>query len=424
MTFSKTQQRYLQRHALSGPWTLEGVQGDKYRGAVVIPALAEGEVLWATLNTLLSQSGGWPDDWLVVVVINAREDSDAQQVDSNLKDLEQLRRGRFAPAPVSWVDASGGGCRLSIKRGGVGMARKLGCDLVLPYLADKGLLVHLDADCRVEDTYLTVIEDYFTRHEGGGVLPYCHPLPTTQPFRAAMICYELYLRCHRQGLQWAGSPYAYHAIGSTMVSTAEAYVKAGGMNCRQAGEDFYFLQQVAKISDVDYLEGTVVWPSSRISQRTPFGTGQVIAASEEDTLQQLYHPATYAVLRDWLRTATEHPQETSQQLLERAAAIDTVLHNFLLKEGFAERWRQLCRTHGTIERRLRAFHEWFDGLKSLRCIHALGETYPVAPAVEQVPRLFELWGWDACCDLEEALIQLRRQDLSWLAEGDAAFLLD
>lgn len=424
MTFSKTQQRYLKRHALSGPWTLEGVQGDKYRGAVVIPALAEGEVLWATLNTLLSQSGGWPDGWLVVAVINAREDSDAQQVDSNLKDLEQLRRGRFAPAPVSWVDASGGGCRLSIKRGGVGMARKLGCDLVLPYLADKGLLVHLDADCRVEDTYLTVIEDYFTRHEGGGVLPYCHPLPTTQPFRAAMICYELYLRCHRQGLQWAGSPYAYHAIGSTMVSTAEAYVKAGGMNCREAGEDFYFLQQVAKISDVDYLEGTVVWPSSRISQRTPFGTGQVIAASEEDTLQQLYHPATYVVLRDWLRTATEHPQETSQQLLERAAAIDTVLHNFLLKEGFAERWGQLCRTHGTIERRLRAFHEWFDGLKSLRCIHALGETYPVAPAVEQVPRLFELWGWDACCDLEEALIQLRRQDLSWLAEGDAAFLLD
>lgn len=424
MTCHKAQQRYLQRHAFSGPWTLEGVQGDQYRGAVVIPALAEGDALWATLAALLSQRGGWPDGWLIVVVINAREDCNAQRLDDNLRDLQQLRSGRFAHAPVGWVDATSDEHRLPLKRGGVGLARKIGCDLVLPHLADNGLLVHLDADCRVEETYLHTIEDYFICHDGGAVLPYCHPLPDIEPLRTAMICYELYLRCHRQGLHWAGSPYAYHAIGSTMVTTVAAYVKAGGMNCRQAGEDFYFLQQVAKTSGMGCLDGTVVWPSSRISQRTPFGTGQVIAASAGDSLQQLYHPMTYAVLRDWLRMVSEHPQDAAEQLLGRAAAIDSGLHDFLLREGFSERWAQLCRTHEKKERRLRAFHEWFDGLKSLRCIHALGESYPAAAAVEQVPRLFELWGWEVCSDLEEALVQLRRRDLPWLDAGDVAFLLD
>jgi hypothetical protein len=133
---------------------------------------------------------------------------------------------------------------------------------------------------------------------------------------------------------------------------------------------------------------------------------------------------TYAVLRDWLRMVSEHLQEPAEPLLERAAAIDSGLHEFLLREGFAERWGQLCRTHEKKERRVRAFHEWFDGLKSLRCIHALGERYPAAAAVEQVPRLFELWGWPVCSDLEEALVQLRRWDLPWLDEGDVAFLLD
>jgi len=402
---------------------IEGPITENYCGAVVIPALAEGETLWTTIRHLLAQKGGWPDDWLIVVVVNGREDSDPQQLAVNLRDLEQLRSGRFDPHPVAWVDATSTGRCLPRKRGGVGMARKLGCDLVLPHLGDAGLLVHLDADCRVEDTYLTCLQHYFADHSGGAVLPYCHPLPESAPQRQAMIAYELYLRCHRQGLAWAGSPYAYHAIGSTMVTTAEAYVKAGGINCRQAGEDFYFLQQVAKTSGVGVIEGTVVWPSSRTSRRTPFGTGQVIAAGAEHGLQKLYHPQTYAIVHGWLQSVMSHPRETAQQLVQRAMMIDAGLQSFLLEEGFAERWQQLCGTHDHTERRLRAFHEWFDGLKTLRCIHALGQAYPVAEAIEQVPRLFELWGWPVCSTIDEALIQLRRRDLSWLAQGHPAFLL-
>jgi hypothetical protein len=52
-----------------------------------------------------------------------------------------------------------------------------------------------------------------------------------------------------------------------MACRASAYVAAGGMNRRLAGEDFYFLQQVHKTSGVAALYGTTVHPSPRSSQR-------------------------------------------------------------------------------------------------------------------------------------------------------------
>jgi hypothetical protein len=38
--------------------------------------------------------------------------------------------------------------------------------------------------------------------------------------------------------------YAYHTVGSAMAVKAYQYVKVGGMNRRQAGEDFYFIQKL------------------------------------------------------------------------------------------------------------------------------------------------------------------------------------
>ena len=58
--------------------------------------------------------------------------------------------------------------------------------------------------------------------------------------------YELFLRHYVLGLKLAGSPYAFHTVGSAMACTADAYVRRGGMNTRAAGEDFYFLQHLSR----------------------------------------------------------------------------------------------------------------------------------------------------------------------------------
>ena len=51
-------------------------------------------------------------------------------------------------------------------------------------------------------------------------------------------------------MKFAGYPWAMYTVGSAFAVTAEAYVKRGGMNRRQAGEDFYFLQNLAHIGTV------------------------------------------------------------------------------------------------------------------------------------------------------------------------------
>ena len=137
-------------------------------------------------------------------------------------------------------------------------------------------LICLDGDTRVDARYLSVLHGFFEAPASrwACVLPYAHPIEGTQQEQAAILCYELYLRYHSLHLSWAGSPYSYHTIGSTMGCTAAAYAAVSGMNRRQAGEDFYYLQQLAKTGAVDRVEGTLVQPSSRASHRAPFGTGR------------------------------------------------------------------------------------------------------------------------------------------------------
>jgi len=48
------------------------------------------------------------------------------------------------------------------------------------------------------------------------------------------------------------------------------------MNKRQAGEDFYFLQKIIPLGHFTDLTETKVIPSSRPSDRVPFGTGKAV----------------------------------------------------------------------------------------------------------------------------------------------------
>src|SRR5213594_3575687 len=88
----------------------------------------------------------------------------------------------------------------------------------------------------------------------------------------AIAAYELHLRYYVRALRYAGFPYAHHTIGSCMAVRADVYKKQGGMNKRQAGEDFYFLQKIIPLGHFTDLTETKVIPSSRPSDRVPFGT--------------------------------------------------------------------------------------------------------------------------------------------------------
>ncbi len=93
--------------------------------------------------------------------------------------------------------------------------------------------------------------------------------------------YELHLRYYFRGLAFSGFPYVFHTVGSAMGVKAFQYVKAGGMNRRQAGEDFYFIQKLVPSGGYFNLNSTTVYPSPRPSFRVPFGTGASIARQTE-----------------------------------------------------------------------------------------------------------------------------------------------
>jgi hypothetical protein len=55
-----------------------------------------------------------------------------------------------------------------------------------------------------------------------------------------------------------------------------SYLAQGGMNTKQAGEDFYFLQKFIEAGSFHEIKTTSVYPSTRVSLRVPFGTGKAM----------------------------------------------------------------------------------------------------------------------------------------------------
>lgn len=109
-------------------------------------------------------------------------------------------------------------------------------------------IASLDADTLVAPGYLTgIIRKFRNSRVAGITLAYAHRYEgeeCTEILRQAIIRYELYLRYYQQALEYCGHPYAYTCIGSAFAVRAADYVLQGGMNKRQAGEDFYFIQKL------------------------------------------------------------------------------------------------------------------------------------------------------------------------------------
>lgn len=369
MTLNKQLKKYLNTRAITSPWYLEGVIAESsYKAAIVIPALAESETLPQTLTALSANPVDCLRQTLIVVVVNNRQSASTAEKEDNRHLLSWLKEASFSDLNLAWVDVSSEGNELPLKEG-VGLVRKIGFDLSLTQLdwSKAPLLVSLDADTLVDSDYLSAIFVHFRQSKhGAAVLPFYHQPAETEPQEKAIRTYELYLRSYLLGLQLVGSPYAYHTIGSALACTAYAYVAAGGMNRRHAGEDFYFLQQLAKVTGVEILEGTIVHPSPRFSDRVPFGTGKAVQAQVTDG-EQLFNctsGSAFQVLREWLDLVVNNIGQSPDSLLEVVAALSQELHDFLVEYKFESVLFAFQAQYSDRQRLLKAFHDWFDALKT------------------------------------------------------------
>lgn len=288
-------------------------------------------------------------------------------------------------------------------KGGVGNARKIGADLAT-YLIHAGRIESrwircTDADVKLPDSYFGCTAEHASdkdiaaliypfRHGGGGAVT------ASDNVGLATQLYELSLRYYVAAFEAAGSPYAFHTIGSTIAIDVNHYAKVRGFPRRAAGEDFYLLNKLAKSGKVLQMEaGPPCQPiriAARLSERVPFGTGAAVnkMTALEDLVQdyRFYDPRVFGLLGLWLQSWPAIWQAQSSQLQGGlfAGYVDCAL---LLSNPQAHEVRCLLdalrtlRTEAALQHAFRQSKSpdqfdrhmriWFDAFRSLKLIHAL-----------------------------------------------------
>jgi hypothetical protein len=291
-----------------------------YGHALEIPAYGEDETLF---DTLASVPGGPEGAVLIVVVLNARGDSPAAVHRANEVARTKLA-SLGAPVKISSdpdvlllphpsgkllvIDRAAAG-RYVPGGQGVGLARKIGCDVLLALRASGRVgspWIHAtDADARLPADYFEQIGAVEPRGAAAAIYFFEHLFPHDEEVARAGRLYEISLRYDTLGLAWAGSPYAYQNMGSCLAIPASAYAAVGGFPMLNAIEDVTILNALAKIGRIERLGGAPVQLDGRISTRVPVSTGQAVSAivgerGAADSFR-LHHPLALAHLAAWLR---------------------------------------------------------------------------------------------------------------------------
>jgi len=301
----------------------------------------------------------------VIVVVNASDQASHEVLSQNHETiLSVLDWWENQPRPffqLCLLEASS----LPSKWAGVGWARKIAMDEAVRLLdisgRKEGILIAFDADSLVSRNYFTAIETAFFENPRYNFvnLHFCHPVddPILSPsLREGIILYELYLRYLKNAMQWCGYPHAIHTVGSSFAVKASAYVKQGGMNRRQAGEDFHFLHKVVLLGDYGMIREATVYPAARISHRVPFGTGAALKKWEEGDkeLNTVYALRTFETLRPLFRNPGFFFTTERDAWSDLFSILDPLLQDYITTTGTPERINELkinCSDAGTFIKR-------------------------------------------------------------------------
>lgn len=412
---AKALSQYLARHAEPEAKLVSNVSGS-WGHALVVPAYGERESLFPLLGSVPAGPRG---EVLIAAVVNAREGSPARVHESNAFVRERLARElpeieTLSEAPPIRAHRLPAGTLLVIDRAvpghylpegqGVGLARKIGNDAVLSLRAarrvDSPWLHNTDADVLLPPDYFDQIEGVDSDGVGCAVYFYDHRFEEDPAMAEAARLYEISLRYYVLGLAWAGSPYAYQSMGSCLAIAADAYAAVRGFPRKNAAEDFYVLDKLAKVGSIVRLAGTPLLLEGRPSDRVPFGTGRAL----RDLVGRkrgfdgfgLYHPLVFGHLAAWLRLlegvarsggdlAAGFRELPETSLYFRA----DVLEQTLEKMGAFQAVRESAAATRDPEVLLRRLHTWFDAFRTLKLVHALrNEGFPSLPwrqAVTEAP---------------------------------------
>lgn len=376
--------KYLARDAEREARTALNIAG-RHHSVLVIPACDESpDFIQGVLPALEGAPGA-----LLIVVVNANPTSGARVQGRNQQLIQALcalgvAASEFAPGlryvnlacgTLLLVDRSSQGRELPLKQG-VGLARKIGCDIALNLWKQGSVtspwLFSSDADVTLPPAYFAAREAA-KPDTGALVFDFAHQASGDPELDRATFEYELYLRYYTLGLAWAGSPYAFNTLGSCLAIRAEAYAAVRGFPKREAGEDFHLLSKLAKVAAVQTVHQPQIAVAARRSQRTPFGTGARVETLLAGSPLGFHDPQLFALLRTLFAALRAWAMNPTDSLVASDQHVTLWRHCVQVLEelGLNEALVHAAGMAREPDARLLHLHTWFDALKTLRTLRAV-----------------------------------------------------
>ena len=381
-------EQYLQRYAESEVTCPALTRMRFYDAVLVVPVYREST---AFLDTLIQQTFQGVQHLLLIVVSNhpddLPQDARATALSSHQNWLNRLSEPQWVEqnlslherAAVDTIVIDKTAVAALPRKQGVGLARKVGADVALRLWSLGKISIPwifcTDADALLPLDYFSGAEPKdLTKGISALTYPFSHRGETPQLEKIIDI-YDAKLRAYVAGLVAAGSPYAFHTIGSTIAINPQSYAEVRGFPKRSAGEDFYILNKLAKTGRVERPATGPISLDARLSDRVPFGTGPAMLKlkneNDPEAVAVFYHPMVFSCLALFLTSMPSFasiPESEPYGKHVNAAAQQVGIEQF---QRHVEKQRLVgdaCQAH---------FNIWFDAFRTLKFIHALRDmAYP------------------------------------------------
>ncbi|MDQ6893770.1 MAG: glycosyltransferase family 2 protein [Acidobacteriota bacterium] len=391
--------QYLARHAEPEARSVAALEGS-WGHVLVVPAYGERDSFFPLIGSVPLGPRG---EVLIAAVLNARTDSPRSVHEANAFVRDRIARElpefqTLSESPPIHAHRLPAGTLLVIDRAveghfipegqGVGLARKIGNDAVLALSAAGRIaspwLHNTDADVLLPRDYFEQLEGVDPEGVGSAVYLYDHRFEEDADLAEAARLYEISLRYYVLGLAWAGSPYAYQSMGSCLAIPRDSYAAVRGFPRKNAAEDFYVLDKLAKVGTIVRLAGTPLLLEGRPSDRVPFGTGRALrdlVAKKRLAGFRLEHPVVFAHLAEWLRILRDIARTGGgiEDAFARMPRGNPFFRADLLEKALREQdafsaVREAAAATREPDALLRRLHTWFDAFRTLKLVHALRDS--------------------------------------------------
>ena len=250
----KTIVKYLEFYAEPNSTDIKYLTIPKLKTAIVIPAFDEESHFIERLSTSLFAS-----DILLICVINQPETQPRESelngklcswlLDHATQQQKNTLLARRNDLHILAVDRFSEGRQIPAKFG-VGLARKIGGDIAVNLFSagiiQNNIVYSTDADATLPDNYLKPL--HLDSHQDAKatsayIFDFFHRDDHSNTAQATKQ-YEQAIKYFRDGLKYAGSPYAYVSLGSALAFSVLHYCQVRGFPKKKWGRRFLFTKQI------------------------------------------------------------------------------------------------------------------------------------------------------------------------------------